>query len=204
MRLIAFVLFFAGLFWGLERGTTPDFETWEGGYALAAPSPPALSNRGEIDTSRYTIVKQAPADITVRLLWIGHHQLASRANVEDLSPLQAIVGWGPMSIDANLEAVKFPRTLPQNFNVSLACQGPVTPQMAIDNTQLTYLRGDSAATLRSLKRLNAGQAVRLRGWYIDAIEKEYGQSKMQGFNRPGQTWGGGGGVMLLVEGVETL
>ncbi|MBB3183352.1 hypothetical protein FHR95_000893 [Halomonas fontilapidosi] len=127
----------------------------------------AASRRLPVEGHDVQVVPRATFELKARVLSVQDYRLGRDAR---LSPLDLALGWGPMAEDRVIEALEISQR--NRWYYWRTDSRPPIPARAIAlNSSNIHMLAGNATTLASLKRLEAGDRVTLRGHLVD-IEGE--------------------------------
>ncbi|APE29647.1 hypothetical protein BOX17_00955 [Halomonas aestuarii] len=141
----------------------------EGAPLLSIAEPPrqgdlvAAPRRLPVEGLDVRVVPRATFELTARVLSSRSYRLGRDAR---LSPLDLALGWGPMAEEPVIEALEISQRN-RWYYWRTDAPPPIPPRtIALNSSNIHMLAGD-AATMASLKRLEAGDRVTLRGHLVD-------------------------------------
>lgn len=145
----------------------------EGEPLLSITEPPrqgnigAASRRLPVEGHDVQVVPRATFELKARVLSVQAYRMGRDAR---LSPLDLALGWGPMAEDRVVEALEISQRNRWYYWRS-ASRPPIPAQAITLNSSNIHMLAGDAATMASLKRLEVGDRVTLRGHLVD-IEGE--------------------------------
>jgi hypothetical protein len=163
---------------------------------LAEEEPQQTPTRtAPFDVDDFHIDPQATYDITARVLSVERYRMDGGAA---LAPIDFAVGWGPMSDTAVLDHFRI--TQGSRFFTIYPDEEAIDLDIALHAAANMHLIPASSLVLRRLKKVRAGNIVRLQGFLVNASRDD------------GYTWnssltrndtGNGACELFYVESVES-
>jgi hypothetical protein len=118
--------------------------------------------RLEVEGLDFSVVPRANFELKARVLSSKHYRLGREAR---LSPVDLALGWGPMAEDAVVGSLDISQR--NRWYYWRTESLPIPPQEISLNSSNMHMMAGNAAILGSLKRLQAGDLVTLRGHLVD-------------------------------------
>lgn len=145
----------------------------KGAPLLSIAEPPRQGDIGDaprrlpVENLDVRVVPRATFELKARVLASREYRLGQEAR---LSPLDLALGWGPMAEEDVVEALEISQRNRWYYWRSDTRPPIPSREISLNSSNVHMLAGD-AVTMASLKRLEAGDSVTLRGHLVD-IEGE--------------------------------
>ena len=159
-HLIIFVLLCGG---GYYYWTTRPVTYGPGVVAPDKPVQEAAFNIDKIHYKNFDIETKAKIKLEARVLSIEHYYFDKYA---DLTPTDIVFGWGPMSDEANLNALMV-RQSERDYSFEII-KPPIQQQKMWRSTANMHLIGSTQEVRNQLNSVRKGQILRIKGYLINA------------------------------------
>ncbi len=197
-RSIVFVGLVAGAVWQLSRQwQLRPVHTGDGPTATADPMQVEIDTTAPVIHGRWELTARARYDITARIL--SREDYAFDA-MSDLVPEDLALGWGPMSDEQVLSALKITQSA-RFYSWRPVKELSISRQDVIEHSANTHVIPADSSIRSQLARLRVGQVVHLTGLLVDAKRND-GAFVRTSLTRTDT--GAGACEVMLVERVEPL
>jgi hypothetical protein len=169
----------------------------DGATAPAEPLQTEMDTVPTIAYGRWKLMERARYEITARILSREDYQFDL---LSDLVPEDLALGWGPMSDNRVLSALKITQSV-RFYSWRPVGTLPISRKEVIDHSANTHVIPADPGVSSQLARLRVGQVVHLTGFLVDATRND-GVSVRTSLTRSDS--GAGACEVMLVERVEAL
>lgn len=187
----------AALLAGLQWTASRPLERRAGVLAPDEPAQVAIESAAAIDAGHdYRLTPRARFSATVRVLARERYYLDALAPV---APVDLAVGWGPMSDSAVIDALEISQSARFYFWRGDAL--PIARSEIETHSANWHMVPSNRATRRALRRLRAGEVIRVSGRLVDVEDADGGGARTS--LRRDDT-GAGACEIVLVDALEIL
>lgn len=187
----------AALLAGLQWASSRPLERRPGILAPDEPAQVAIEAAAAIDAGHdYRLTPRAQFSATVRVLARERYYLDALAPV---APVDLAVGWGPMSDSAVIDALEISQSARFYFWRGDAL--PIARREIETHSANWHMVPSSPATRRALRRLRAGEVIRVSGRLVDVEDPDGGGARTS--LRRDDT-GAGACEIVLVDALQIL
>lgn len=159
------ILIFGGIYY---YWTTRPVSHGPGVVAPNTPVQEATYSIDKFDYKSFEITPKATIDLEARVLSIEGYYFDKYS---ELTPMDVVVGWGPMSDERNLNSLMV-RQSDRSFYYEMA-NPPIKKELMWKHAANMHLIGSTQIIRDQIKSLRVGQVVHIEGYLVNATsEKE--------------------------------